>query len=92
MVEHNFPSSARAISSKFSLHTGKFSSPTFFTDAPSTNLSISFNSQISPFLKASYMAGAPLGSTPIILVFGLKVLKTLETPAESPPPPTGRNK
>jgi hypothetical protein len=43
-------------------------------------------------LKASYIEGAPNGSTPIILVDGDTALMYDETPAARPPPPIGKNK
>ena len=36
--------------------------------------------------------GAPLGSMPIIFVFGLNCLKTFIAPEINPPPPIGINR
>ena len=89
MVVHTFPSGTSTISSRFSLQILKFNCPTCFTAAPSTNLSIVSKYVFSPFAIEVFMAGAPNGSTPIILVFGLNSAKTVESPAAKPPPPMG---
>src|SRR5688572_721918 len=92
IVEQTFPSDIRCRSSNTSLQIGNVMSPTLFTAAPSTNPSILSRVTGAPFFSASYIAGAPSGSRPIIFVFGDQVLKYEPTPALNPPPPTGTNK
>ena len=68
---------------------GKLISPTFFTAAPSTKLSIWDKVITLSCLRDSYIAGAPAGSTPMIFVLGLNDLNTIPQPAIRPPPPIG---
>ena len=89
IVVHTFPSGTRIISSRFFRQMSKFKFPTCFTAAPSTNLSMLTNGELFPAAMAVFMAGAPKGSTPIILVLGLNARNTSESPEANPPPPMG---
>ena len=91
MVEHTLPSGTKIILSSVFLQTANVSFPTCFTAAPSTNLSIVVNGSASFWSRANCIEGAPSGSIPSIFVNGLNFLKTVETPAANPPPPTGSN-
>ena len=75
IVVQIFPSGTKCISSSASLQKEKVTSPTLFTEAPSTNLSIFSNSTGSPDFNAQNILGAPSGSNPIILVVGECSLK-----------------
>ena len=77
--------------SKYFLQSSNAIFPDFFTAAPSTKVSISFNSTNLFLSKETCIDAAPVGSTPIILVFGENFLKTEINPDISPPPPIGIN-
>ena len=75
IVVQIFPSGTKCISSSASLQNEKVISPTLFTEAPSTNLSMFSNSTGSPDFNAQNILGAPSGSKPITFVFGDFCLK-----------------
>ena len=43
----------------------------------------------SPASKDAFKQAAPAGSTAMTLIFGFKSFARVETPVQSPPPPTG---
>ena len=67
----------------------KVMSPALRTAMPSAKVSISDSSTGSPASKAAFIEAVPVDSTPTTQVSGLRLLKTLPTPAISPPPPIG---
>ena len=85
----NSSSSMVIISSKFSWRYGKIVSPGVFTAVPSAIVLTPFNVTGCPAFKDSWRQFAPAGSTPMTLIFGFNILARVETPVESPPPPTG---
>ena len=92
IVVQTFPSGTRTMSSNECWQISNGLSPTRFTAAPSTNLSMSVSIVFLPFSNDVFIEAAPCGSTPISLVSGLNCLKTEITPAAKPPPPIGKNK
>ena len=79
-------------SSKPFFQYSKLPSPISLTEAPSTKFSTFSSSVFLLFLNETVKDDAPVSSTPIIFVSGLKSLNTLPTPEAKPPPPTGKIK
>ena len=75
--------------SRYFLQSSKAILPDFLTAAPSTKVSICFSFINLLFFKDSCIDAAPVGSTPIIFVFGDNCLKTEIKPEINPPPPIG---
>jgi hypothetical protein len=72
------------------LHISYPLSPTFFTLAPSTKISI-FSRVVFPHKEREFFIdAAPNGSTPIIFVFFSKALVTSMIPETSHPQPIGQ--
>src|SRR6266508_2125030 len=69
--------------------SGSVTSPARRTAAPSTNVSSSGSVTGSPAAIAAAMHAAPAGSTPTTRPSGGRVTTQVETPASTPPPPTG---
>mmetsp|Transcript_72229 Transcript_72229/g.150893 ORF Transcript_72229/g.150893 Transcript_72229/m.150893 type:complete len:375 (+) Transcript_72229:474-1598(+) len=81
--------STRMTSSTSSMLRRNGSSPTMRTATPSANVSTESSVTRSPASSDLFIASAPVGSTPMILMSGRRRFTYAATPAIRPPPPTG---
>mmetsp|Transcript_23996 Transcript_23996/g.78064 ORF Transcript_23996/g.78064 Transcript_23996/m.78064 type:complete len:210 (+) Transcript_23996:2981-3610(+) len=81
--------STSTISSTSSRASLKVKLPTVLTATPSAKVSTLSSTTCFFSLRDRYIASAPVGSTPIILMSGRSRFTYAATPAMRPPPPTG---